>query len=294
MAPCSIRKMMTIVAGAAVCCAIIVPIARKIASSRNLGRQAQCESNMRNTSLGVLGHLSTTGSFPSGTVPNARLRPEDRLGLYVPVSPYFDYAGLYDAIDQTEPWNRGSNGSRNLAGVKIGVLICPNSTRAAPPAPQPTTSIGIAGLGADAPLFSKSDPRAGVFGYDRKTTLADIKDGTATTMMLAESGRVIGSWLQGGPATVRGLDPTRRPYTSNLAWVVNCGFASVDRADLETLIDTELDEAKVLAVIEGDAGRHGQVHRPAFLRLARVDLARAGDDTGRLRLAGLLIVCADK
>ena len=30
--------------------------------------------------------------------------------------------------------------------------------------------------------------------------------------MLAESGRVIGSWLQGGPATVRGLDPTNVPY----------------------------------------------------------------------------------
>ena len=115
-------------------------------------------------------------------------------------------------IDQTEPWNRGSNGSRNLSGVIIGVLICPNSTRAAPPAPQPTTSIGIAGLGADAPLFPKSDPRAGVFGYDRMTILADIKDGAANTMMLAESGRVIGSWLQGGPATVRGLDPTNVPY----------------------------------------------------------------------------------
>ncbi len=51
-----------------------------------------------------------------------------------------------------------------------------------------------------------------MFGYDRKTTLADIKDGAATTMMLAESGRVIGSWLQGGPATVRGLDPTNAPY----------------------------------------------------------------------------------
>jgi prepilin-type processing-associated H-X9-DG protein len=212
MAPCSIRKMMTIVAGAAVCFGIVSGVVRWNERRFACGRLQQCESNMRNIALGVLGLYHSTGSFPSGTVPNARLRPEDRLGLYVPVSPYFDYAGLYDAIDQTEPWNRGSNGSRNLAGVKIGVLICPNSTRAAPPAPQPTTSIGIAGLGADAPLFPKSDPRAGVFGYDRKTTLADIKDGTATTMMLAESGRVIGSWLQGGPATVRGLDPTKVPY----------------------------------------------------------------------------------
>jgi prepilin-type processing-associated H-X9-DG protein len=212
MAPYSIRKLMKVVAGAAVCFGIVSGVVRWNEPRFVCGRFQQCESNMRNIALAVLGLYHSTGSFPSGTVPNAKLRPGDRLGLYVPVSPYFDYAGLYDAIDQTEPWNRGSNGSRNLAGVKIGVLICPNSTRAAPPAPQPTTSIGIAGLGADAPLFPKSDPRAGVFGYDRMTTLADIKDGTATTMMLAESGRVIGSWLQGGPATVRGLDPTKVPY----------------------------------------------------------------------------------
>ena len=44
------------------------------------------------------------------------------------------------------------------------------------------------------------------------TTAADIEDGASTTMLLAESGITTGSWLQGGPATVRGLDPNRKPY----------------------------------------------------------------------------------
>jgi len=76
----------------------------------------------------------------------------------------------------------------------------------------PTPYIGIAGLGTDAPLLPKGDPRAGVFGYDRQTTIADIKDGLGTTMLVAESGRMSGSWLAGGPATVRGLNPDEQPY----------------------------------------------------------------------------------
>ena len=51
-----------------------------------------------------------------------------------------------------------------------------------------------------------------MFGYDRQTTIADIKDGLGTTMLIAESGRVSGSWLAGGSATVRGLDPAEQPY----------------------------------------------------------------------------------
>ena len=78
--------------------------------------------------------------------------------------------------------------------------------------PVPTPYIGIAGVGIDAPSLPKSNTRSGVFGYDRQTTLADIKDGPATSMMIAESGRMNGPWLQGGPATVRGLDTANMPY----------------------------------------------------------------------------------
>jgi prepilin-type processing-associated H-X9-DG protein len=54
--------------------------------------------------------------------------------------------------------------------------------------------------------------RAGVFGYERQTSLADITDGAAVTMIVAESGRARGSWLAAGPATVRGLDTAELPY----------------------------------------------------------------------------------
>jgi hypothetical protein len=138
------------------------------------------------------------------------LAPDARSSWYASILREIEEEELFDKMDRTRPWN--SDGNRVVACTRIGVLNCPKSRRAAPTAVQPTNYIGIAGLGTDSPFMPKTDARAGVFGYDRTTTVADIKDGTSTTIMLAETGRVIGSWLQGGPATVRGLDPAQLPY----------------------------------------------------------------------------------
>jgi hypothetical protein len=75
-----------------------------------------------------------------------------------------------------------------------------------------THYVGIAGLGEDAAQLLKEDRRAGLFGYDRRTKLEDIKDGTSHTMILAETALDNGCWAAGGPPTVRGLDTTRQPY----------------------------------------------------------------------------------
>jgi hypothetical protein len=56
------------------------------------------------------------------------------------------------------------------------------------------------------------EPGAGVWGYDRRTKWDDIKDGLERTALLVETGRQNGPWYQGGPTTVRGLDPGELPY----------------------------------------------------------------------------------
>jgi prepilin-type processing-associated H-X9-DG protein len=64
----------------------------------------------------------------------------------------------------------------------------------------------------DAAILPGADRRAGVFGYDRRTMLKEIKDGLENTLLILESARDNGPWAQGGPATVRGLDPADQPY----------------------------------------------------------------------------------
>lgn len=174
------------------------------------GRLTQCASNQRNVVLGVLEYATVTGSFPRGTWPNADLRPDDRLSFYFATLPYLDNEDLAKTIDDTGGWNAPQN--RPAASQTIGVMRCPEAPSQTPGGYSRTPYIGIAGLGVDAPFLPSGHRRAGVFGYDRQTSLRDITDGAFCTMVLAESSRSTGSWLTGGHATVRGLDQSDQPY----------------------------------------------------------------------------------
>ena len=172
-------------------------------------RSLHCASNLRNVTLAVLGYVNNQGHFPAGTHINAKLDYGDRLSWYVAVLPWLDFQRPSDVVEPDGRWNEGVNKALSL--VHIDGTHCLNQD-ASTAGLVPASYIGIAGVGTDAPLLPKSDPRAGIFGYDRVCSLADIKDGVANTMLLAETAKVSGSWLQGGPATVRGLDPAQKPY----------------------------------------------------------------------------------
>lgn len=60
-----------------------------------------------------------------------------------------------------------------------------------------------------AATLPRSDPRAGVFGYDEVATPAEITDGTSQTIMVVGTGSLASPWVFGGGATVRGA---REPY----------------------------------------------------------------------------------
>lgn len=68
-----------------------------------------------------------------------------------------------------------------------------------------THFVGMAGVGPDAAYYPKSDPRAGIFGYNRQTATEDIKDGLSNTIFMIEADKaLVGPWIAGGGATVRG------------------------------------------------------------------------------------------
>ncbi len=176
----------------------------------NCGHNMQCASCQRNLVLGILQYIYKTGSFPRGTWPNADLKPDERLSFYFATLPYLDNEDLAKSIDQAGGWRAPQN--RPAAVERIGVMNCPQTPRQVPGGYVCTAYIGIAGLGVDAPVLPRGHRRAGIFGYDRQTTLKDITDGAFCTMVLAESSRSYGSWLTGGHATVRGLNQSDQPY----------------------------------------------------------------------------------
>jgi len=195
-------------------------------SAREAARHTQCLNNLKYLGLGLHNCRDSTNMFPAGTVFNENLPPEERLSWFVGAWGWVGDGQVMLLMDREESWDskenlfpkyRGTGRDDEVVISPIGDwenLRCP-SNPARPDLkrrPGDTHYVGIAGLGKDAPSLPIDDPRAGIFGYDRRTRLEDVKDGASSTMMVAETAVENGPWTAGGPATVRGLDPTRRPY----------------------------------------------------------------------------------
>jgi len=202
------RKLAVAIGIAAVVLVIIAQIDWR--TGRETVQFPSCQRNLRMILLALHAFQVDNNRFPSGTWPNPNLEPKDRLSWLADLLPYLDDQELYDKIDHTQPWNQGVN--RTVASTDLTVVHCTLARPSSNNRVISTRFIGIAGLGLDAPVLAKNHPRSGVFGYDRQTTLADITDGASYTMMIAEAKHGIGSWMQGGSATVRGLDPANKPY----------------------------------------------------------------------------------
>jgi hypothetical protein len=139
------------------------------------------------------------------------LAPDTRLSWLVALLPFLEEEPLWSRTDTEESWESERN--RHLVESRLKLLTCPATPQnAAAQGFGITTYIGMAGVGPDAPMLPVDDKRAGLFGYDRIVRLQDIKDGTANTIMVIETATALGPWAAGGPATVRGFDPDKRPY----------------------------------------------------------------------------------
>jgi prepilin-type processing-associated H-X9-DG protein len=195
-------------------------LAVAVSGVRDTATRLNCQSNVKQVGYALSLHHDFYGHFPTGTVPNAHLDPDRRLSWLTQLYPAFMCGGVALRIDRSKPWDAEGNcppwqrvrvdtqtGERRdgLVG-QLRLFLCPaNPSRFQPELPCPTDYVGIAGVGEDAAGLPLSDRRAGLFGYDRKVSRGDMKDGEATTMAVAEVPDG-GPWTAGGRATVRGLE----------------------------------------------------------------------------------------
>jgi Protein of unknown function (DUF1559) len=183
---------------------------------RRAAARSQCANNLKQIALGLHNYADTQApgkssqererSLPAGTVFNADLSPQQRLSWCVELLPFVEQDNLYRGFDRKAGWDAPANSMASRTSLKI--LLCPDWGREAESNPPFLTAyLGVAGLGADAATLPVGNRNAGVFGYERRTSLTAIKDGTSNTLLILESARDNGPWAQGGRATVRGLDP---------------------------------------------------------------------------------------
>jgi len=155
------------------------------------------------------GFAKAEGSFPAGAGGATLLPPDSRLSWIATLLPYYGRLDWHGELSFGRPWNEATNAlvARRPLELVINPVLGPRVTKADFPV---THYVGITGLGPDAGTLEADDPRAGLFGYNRRSTPEEIGDGASHTIAVMGVSGKLGAWAAGGEATVRAL--TARPY----------------------------------------------------------------------------------
>jgi prepilin-type processing-associated H-X9-DG protein len=187
--------------------------------------RASCQNNLKLIELACLNYHDSFKCFLTGTIGKEKLPPEKGFSWMILIVPYVECSKSGLGIDYAKAWDAEEN--QKALAVPNPFYLCPaNPDRTTPAGAALSHYVGIGGVGPRAPFLPGDHPRAGIFRYGTRKTLAkeeaeirfqgtsldDIKDERATTLMIMETNSENGPWMASGPATVRGLDPDRPPY----------------------------------------------------------------------------------
>lgn len=134
----------------------------------------------------------------------------------VQLLPHLGHEDIYKKFDFSKPWDEDPNAP--LVVQVIPAFLNPSDPRdkweGYPFDKMALTHfVGVSGIedqrNVVAAALPRSDPRAGMFGYDQVAKPSEVTDGTSQTIMIIGSGEVAAPWVQGGGATIRGA---REPY----------------------------------------------------------------------------------
>ncbi len=204
---------------------------------RARGEVAVARINPLPHDLGVTlrAYRDKNGQFPRGVFPrkpSAERKerpwpPNQRVSWLADLLPFLGHMEIYSRIDFEKSWRDKENYLPSMALIPQFLDgRDPNRSRyirypGMDYEVAATDFVGIAGIGLDAAEYSDKDSSVakmlGIFGYDRVTRVADIKDGLENTIVMLQIPPAYKSpWIAGGGSTVRGVPETKsiQPFVS--------------------------------------------------------------------------------
>jgi predicted Zn finger-like uncharacterized protein len=154
-------------------------------------------------------YTAEQGEFPPGAVGSKQLEISDRFSWLAQLAAHSESGGVQPWRDHA--WHDPVNDRfvrRSLPEFQNPAIEQKVGQNRYPA----THFAGMAGVGADAASLPAGHPRAGVFGYERRTRIEDIEDGASHTIAVAGVTSELGSWAATGRATVRPL--AQEPYVN--------------------------------------------------------------------------------
>jgi hypothetical protein len=179
-----------------------------VQAAREAARRTQSQNNFKQIALALHNYHDVNKHFPAAARANPALKPDQRLSWQVELLPFLEQDALFKQIDFTKSWDDPAN--RNAVATPIETFVNPSIGPQTSHDLPVTEYVGLAGVGVDGPNLPVTNPKAGVFAYNRVTRIQDVTDGASNTIMTSECNKDFGSWAAGGRPTIRAL--TAKPY----------------------------------------------------------------------------------
>ncbi|MFH5803657.1 DUF1559 domain-containing protein [Alienimonas sp. DA493] len=248
-------ELLVVIAIVAILVSLLLPAVQQ---AREAARRASCKNNLKQLALAFHHYHGTYRAFPIGAggtkdAPGADSDPDNeyRLGPYVPLLPYLDQGAMWNAVLRPMDGFDYSGSTRHPITwppygpkpdeahyppwqIEIPTLRCPSDGAEGDDRLENVNyaiNWGDNGHAVRQELDAKRGVVRGMFARGASFALRDVRDGTASTLLLAEIGSDGGDNLY--QAYV--LDDVGR---TDLPWNANVGYTDPARC-LEVALDPD-------------------------------------------------------
>ncbi|WP_299460411.1 DUF1559 domain-containing protein [uncultured Gimesia sp.] len=188
-------ELLVVIAIIAILIALLLPAVQQ---AREAARRSTCKNSLKQICLAMHNYESTHTTFPYAHRGGAGTYPfycHNRDSWFHRILPYIDQAPMYNAYeaDCSNVSATTSNHVHNISSSQVFVrtplpiFMCPSDI-----GPAFAENTGVRWAGSYLACIGWANNRStgtdnGMFGYETKTKMRDITDGTSSTMMLSEA-----------------------------------------------------------------------------------------------------------
>jgi prepilin-type N-terminal cleavage/methylation domain-containing protein/prepilin-type processing-associated H-X9-DG protein len=181
-------ELLVVIAIIGILVALLLPA---VQAAREAARRIQCQNNLRQMAIAVHNYHGAHGNFPSGVIRANRTLWSGLILTQIEQEP------LYGTLEFGRPWDEDGSANERACGVYLPVYRCPSST--APehvdlqgivdrvPCTYLACSSGTAARESGPPPLAGQPDSDGVFFADSRVRVADIRDGTSSTVAIGEA-----------------------------------------------------------------------------------------------------------
>jgi prepilin-type N-terminal cleavage/methylation domain-containing protein/prepilin-type processing-associated H-X9-DG protein len=245
----SLIELLVVIAVIGILVTLLLPA---VQASREAARRTQCYSNLHQIGIALHHYHGTYRSLPPGGIEPRPMWPDGRQFAWSAfLLPFIEQATLAREIDFSVPFDDPANA---LAASRIvKTYLCPTTPRSSP-LHKGRGACDYGGMYGER-ITSRNDPPKGVMLYDRAIQFREIRDGTSTTLAIAEDSNFPdGQWINGRNVFDQAFAINKAPSFENDIRSLHPGGANGLFSDGSARFLSETMELKILAAICTRAG----------------------------------------